>query len=158
MQIAELNQLTADEAAAVVRSCVAIEAFVAALVAARPYDDLDALLATATAHAATWGEPEVDEALADHPRIGERTSGQSGREQAGVGDDAELHRRLREGNRRYEERFGRIYLVRAAGRSGEEMLALLEQRLTHDPETELRVTSEQLAEITLLRLEGRFTS
>ena len=64
-------------------------------------------------------------ALADHPRIGERPTGagaaaaMSGREQAGVDPaDDELRRRLADGNRRYEERFGRIYLVRAAGRSG----------------------------------------
>jgi 2-oxo-4-hydroxy-4-carboxy-5-ureidoimidazoline decarboxylase len=80
----------------------------------------------------------------------------SGREQAGVDPaDDELQRRLADGNRRYEERFGRIYLVRAAGRSGAELLDLLEQRLTNDPATELAVTRGQLAEIALLRLEGQ---
>ncbi|OMQ15380.1 hypothetical protein A7K94_0209900, partial [Modestobacter sp. VKM Ac-2676] len=68
--------------------------------------------------------------------------------------DAELQRRLAEGNRRYEARFGRIYLVRAAGRTGPELLDLLEQRLTNDPTTELAVTRAQLAEIALLRLKG----
>jgi 2-oxo-4-hydroxy-4-carboxy-5-ureidoimidazoline decarboxylase len=111
-----------------------------------------------------WTDDEVTAALADHPRIGERPAGaganaaMSGREQAGVdpADDA-LRRRLADGNRRYEDRFGRIYLVRAAGRSGAELLDLLEQRLTNDPETELAVTREQLAEIALLRLEGQIT-
>ncbi len=58
-----------------------------------------------------------------------------------------------EANRRYEERFDRIYLVRAAGRSAAEMLELLEQRLTHDDATELAVTKQQLTEIAMLRLE-----
>ena len=71
-------------------------------------------------------------------------------------EDAEVRARLAEGNRRYEERFGRVYLVRAAGRSAEEMLALLEERLTHDDETERAVTTAQLAEIALLRLQGIF--
>ena len=60
---------------------------------------------------------------------------------------------FREANRRYEERFDRIYLVRAAGRTAAEMLALLEQRLTHDDATELAVTKQQLTEIAMLRLE-----
>ena len=76
-------------------------------------------------------------------------------EQAGVDPhDAEVQRRLAEGNAAYEERFDRIYLVRAAGRSAEEILALLEQRLTNDPDTELAVTAGQLREIAVLRLEG----
>jgi OHCU decarboxylase len=66
--------------------------------------------------------------------------------------DADLAERLRNGNLAYEERFGRIYLARAKGRSGEELLALLEHRLGNDPATELGVTKEQLAEIALLRL------
>jgi 2-oxo-4-hydroxy-4-carboxy-5-ureidoimidazoline decarboxylase len=160
VQIEEFNALGPAAAGDALRSCVAIDGFVDTLVAARPYADLDELLAAAAAHAEHWTPDQVEGALADHPRIGARpTTGdeQARREQSGVGDDADLHRRLRDGNRRYEERFGRIYLVRAAGRTGEQMLALLEERLTNDPATELRVTAEQLAEITLLRLEGLFT-
>jgi 2-oxo-4-hydroxy-4-carboxy-5-ureidoimidazoline decarboxylase len=56
------------------------------------------------------------------------------------------------GNAAYEERFGRIYLVAAAGRSGEELLGLLEERLGNDPDTELDVVRRELARITRLRL------
>ncbi|MFT4263602.1 MAG: 2-oxo-4-hydroxy-4-carboxy-5-ureidoimidazoline decarboxylase, partial [Nocardioides sp.] len=107
---------------------------------------------------------DVAGALADHPRIGERHQGagasadMSRSEQAGLGLDGgaggDLTARLKAGNAAYEERFGRIYLVRAAGRSGEEMLALLEERLGNDDETEAAVTKQQLGEIALLRLEG----
>lgn len=135
------------------RACVAIESWVAGMLAGRPYADTDAVLARGRDLAAAWTDAEVEEALAGHPRIGERTtSAHSTREQSGVGSDADTAARLADGNRRYEERFGRIYLVRAAGRDAEEMLALLEQRLGHDDETERRVVREQLAEITLLRL------
>ena len=61
------------------------------------------------------------------------------------------------GNLAYEERFGRIYLVRAKGRSGEDLLAFLEERLDNDPDTELEVTKGQLAEIALLRLTDLLT-
>ena len=60
---------------------------------------------------------------------------------------------LAEGNRLYEERFGRIFLVCATGKSAEQMLAILDERLSHDAETELRIASEEQAKITRLRLE-----
>ena len=164
MQLPAFNALPAPEAGDLVRSCARIPSFVTAVTAARPYAGVGDLLATARDAAAAWTDDEVTAALADHPRIGERPTGagasaaMSGREQAGVDPaDDELRTRLADGNRRYEERFGRIYLVRAAGRSGAELLDLLEQRLANDPATELAVTREQLAEIALLRLEGQIT-
>ncbi len=97
-------------------------------------------------------------ALSAHPRIGERPAGRgadaaaSRREQAGVGDDAVLGLNLAEGNQAYEERFGHVYLVRASGRSGEELLGLLRARLDNDEATEHDVVRRELAEITSLRL------
>jgi 2-oxo-4-hydroxy-4-carboxy-5-ureidoimidazoline decarboxylase len=156
MTIDELNVVPPDEAASALRTCAAVESWVADLVAQRPYADAEELYDRAIERAAEWSDAEVDEALADHPRIGERTSNaQSSREQAGMADaDAGLQERMRAGNAAYEERFGRIYLVRAAGRSAEELLAVLEERLTHDAETERAETKRQLAEIAVLRLRG----
>lgn len=157
----EFNALAAADAVAVLTACAQIPAWAEAVVAGRPYADAAALVARADALAAEWTDAQVSAALADHPRIGEKHAGSgtsasmSRAEQAGVDPhDAEVQRRLADGNRRYEETFDRIYLVRAAGRSADEILALLEQRLTHDPATELRVTAGQLREIAVLRLEG----
>jgi 2-oxo-4-hydroxy-4-carboxy-5-ureidoimidazoline decarboxylase len=161
MEIAGFNALPDDQAEAALRACVGIESWVHVLAVGRPYDDPAQLVATARAQAATWTPAEVEGALADHPRIGERPTGagaaadHSRREQGGLDPaDADLAERIRKGNLAYEERFGRIYLVRAAGRSAEEMLALLEERLRNDPATEITVTKGQLAEIALLRLRG----
>lgn len=174
MEIAEFNAMDADAASVVVRPCAAIESFVAALVAGRPYPDTAALLRHAEAQASTWSAEEVEDALRDHPRIGERhesaigsgtargaaaaSAAMSTAEQSGVATEADptLRRRLAEGNRRYEARFGRIYLVRAKGRSAEELLDLLEQRLGNDDATEAAVVHQQLAEIALLRLATLF--
>ena len=68
--------------------------------------------------------------------------------------DADLQRALREGNREYEERFGRVFLIRAAGRSAPQILASLRQRLENEPEVEERIVAGQLREIALLRLKG----
>lgn len=159
MRIEDFNALPDDDVAAALRTCVAIDSWVTDLAAGRPYDDTGQLLDAGRAQAVGWAPADVEAALADHPRIGERaapgstTAAHSRSEQAGVDPaDAELAERLREGNARYEERFDRIYLVRAKGRTGAEMLALLEERLENDPVTELEVTRQQLGEIALLRL------
>lgn len=161
MRIEELNALPDDQAEAALLACVSIDSWARVLATGRPYDDDRQLLATARAQAATWTPAEVEAALADHPRIGERSAGSgaaaehSRREQGGLDPaDVALAERLRAGNLAYEDRFGRIYLVRAQGRSGAELADLLEARLENDPVTELGVTKQQLGEIALLRLAG----
>ncbi|MEV5827859.1 2-oxo-4-hydroxy-4-carboxy-5-ureidoimidazoline decarboxylase [Spirillospora sp. NPDC052242] len=101
----------------------------------------------------------VEEALAAHPRIGDRVTGddresawsrgeQSGMDAAAAGPrDA-----LIEGNRAYEERFGHVFLICATGLSAAEMLAALRERLGNDPEAERAVVREELAAIVDLRL------
>lgn len=163
MQLADFNTAGADEAPALVRAWAEVPSWVAAVVGGRPYVDLAALRSTAASYADAWTPAEVTAALADHPRIGERSTGEgasaamSRSEQAGVPDGADVRARLADGNRRYEETFGRIYLVRAKGRSADEMLVLLEERLCNDPETELLVTMGQLKEIAMLRLDDSVT-
>jgi allantoicase len=97
------------------------------------------------------------EALNAHPKIGERTVAGSieDREQGVMASAGPAVRSaIDDGNRSYEKRFGMTYVIRAAGRSAEEMLHLLRLRLTNDPETELRIAAAQQAEITRLRLES----
>ena len=107
----------------------------------------------------TWTTLELEAALARHPRIGERAgaghdAAHSTREQSGVDrSDAEVASRLADGNRAYEERFDRVFLIRAAGRDATEILAELERRLGNDDETERTETVTQLREIALLRLD-----
>jgi 2-oxo-4-hydroxy-4-carboxy-5-ureidoimidazoline decarboxylase len=140
-----------------------VERWVADVAAAAPFDDLDALLAFAAEAATPLAPAEIEEALAHHPRIGEKpAAGATGadhsrREQASAdADDPTLAARMAAGNAAYEERFGRIFLIRALGRSRAEILAELERRMTLDPDEELAVVGEQLREIALLRLTGMF--
>ncbi|PJJ58220.1 2-oxo-4-hydroxy-4-carboxy-5-ureidoimidazoline decarboxylase [Mumia flava] len=160
MDIDAFNGSAAEELTETLTACADIPAWVAAIVDGRPYADTDALLRTAEGATAFWTADDVERALAQHPRIGERSdrggaeAAMSAREQSGVSQEADVAERLRAGNAAYEERFDRVYLVRAAGRSAEEILAMLEQRLTNDPQTELEVTAGQLREIAMLRLRG----
>jgi allantoicase len=152
------NLLPAPAAAAAVRSCCASPGWAAALAAGRPYIDLDTVVAASDALLHQLDAAELATALAAHPRIGERPTGTgaqaaaSRREQTGVGEDPELRAALEAGNREYEQRFGQVYLVRATGRSGPELLSLLNERLTHTAAEEGLVVRRELAEITALRL------
>lgn len=144
-------------------TALGIERWVADVRAGAPYDDLEALLEAAAVAATPLLPHEIDEALEHHPRIGERAQGTSAaaehsrREQASAdSDDPHLSARLAAGNAAYEERFGRIFLIRALGRSRHEILAELERRLTLDDHEELITVGEQLREIALLRLTETF--
>jgi len=97
------------------------------------------------------------EAFAAHPRIGELGGGSadwSRQEQAGVGTAGqEVQAAIARGNAAYEDRFGYVFLISAAGRDAEEILADLRARLANDPDTELQVAADQHRRITRLRIE-----
>lgn len=160
MELAVFNQLSADDAIASIAHCVAIPAWQQALVAARPYTSLDALLAEGDRLARQWQGTDLQQALSAHPRIGDRVSGASkeaslsrGEQSAMQQADNSLQRAMLQGNERYEARFGQVFLIRAKGRSGEEMLAELQRRLDNDLQSEQQEALDQLREITLLRLK-----
>ena len=156
----EFNALPTDEARARAAACLDVPRWVEAVVGGRPYADRADVLALAAREGAHLDDDELAAALARHPRIGERAqvgrhdSAHSAHEQAGVDrDDRDVADRLVEGNRAYEQRFDRVFLIRAAGRDGGEILAELERRLGNDDETERAETVDQLVQIALLRLE-----
>lgn len=149
-----LNALPEEQARAALARCCGAARWVAAVLAARPFTSDTTLLDTA--ERAWWGLGREDwlQAFAQHPRIGGRTADQwSRREQAGV-DAATAATRmgLAEGNRAYEERFGHVFLICAAGRAAEELLGELHRRLANDPATELRIAAGEQAKIIQLRL------
>jgi len=163
MEMSEFDAADEASATAVARVWAEVDGWVNAIVTGRPFGSVDALAAYAGALAVQWTPADLEAAVAHHPRIGARVAGPdaaaaaSRREQASMtsaGDD--VVGAIAEGNARYEERFGRVFLIRAAGRTPTEMLAELDRRLSNDPETETREATAQLAEIALLRLRGTF--
>ena len=152
-----LNSLTVEDAQRALMGVCAAPQWARSVAAGRPYGTVDELLAAADAALAQLPDREFDAALCGHPRIGERyASGQSALEQSGV--DEASRAALLAGNREYEERFGHVYLVCATGRTGEELLTTLHQRLGNDPATERRVVREELRKINRLRLEALMRS
>lgn len=125
----------------------------------RPFADPWALRA---ASETAWDALDPDdwgEAFARHPRLGEqgpadRAGAWPSSEQAGMRSAADRTRTdLARAQRRYEERFGRVFLISATGKSGEEMLEQCEARLANDPVTELKVAAGEERKIGRLRLE-----
>jgi 2-oxo-4-hydroxy-4-carboxy-5-ureidoimidazoline decarboxylase len=152
--LAAFNALPNPRARELLRDCCPAVHWAAAVADGRPYGSMEELLARA--HTELTGE-DVAEALAGHPRIGEApAAGQSSRsrsEQAGVdGADGTVRAELAAGNRAYEERFGHIYLVCASGRSAQELLSILQDRLRNDPAAERQAVRAELGKINDLRL------
>lgn len=144
------------------RAALGVDRWVDEVASGGPYASVDALVA-AGEDAAELTDGELDEAVAHHPRIGERASGDgtairlSADEQAGLGGgedgtDAAIAR----GNAVYEQRFGRVFLIRAAGRSRQEVLDELQRRLRNDEGAEAGEAKEQLRQIAALRLRTLF--
>lgn len=129
----------------------------------RPFRDAQELFDAADR--TWWNLSKEDwlEAFRSHPKIGERkaarasseqSSNWSEEEQAGARDSSrESLDELAELNRRYEEKFGHIFIICATGKTGNEMLAALRERMSNDEDTELRIAAEEQRLITRLRLE-----
>lgn len=158
MQLRAFN--SADETTAVETVAVwaRIPAWAQEVAAGRPYPTVDAALERADALARTWSRGDLDAALAHHPRIGQRVAGSgaeadaSRREQAAMsGASEDIATAMARANADYEERFGRVFLIRAAGRTADEMLREARRRLTNDDDTEAAEALGQLREIALLR-------
>ncbi len=159
MRIDEFNALSQQDAIALLLTCAAVPSWAEQLAARRPYRSAEALRSVATAASLEWMDADLGEALSHHPRIGERAQGSgaeaesSRREQAAMAlAGGDVARQIAAANTAYEERFGRVFLIRAAGRSAEEMLSEAQRRLENDPDIETAETLGQLREITVLRL------
>jgi 2-oxo-4-hydroxy-4-carboxy-5-ureidoimidazoline decarboxylase len=161
--LAQWNSLDQNAAAAVVLPCCGSRAWASEIAARRPITGEAALLAES---AAVWKALPVEawqEAFDSHPRIGEQKAkkdatveslASSAKEQSvALSADDAARLALKEANRRYEQKFGRIFIICASGRSASEILAALEARMNNDDVTELREAAEQQRQITALRLK-----
>ena len=159
---ARWNALSADEAAREVLPCCGSRAWAEKLAAQRPYLSPESFFAASDAVWLALHEADWQEAFDSHPRIGQRhaeaataqslswSSGEQSAAMASQDDVAKLA--LAEANREYEAKFGRIFLICASGKSTEEILAALRERMSKTPRQELREAVEQQRQITRLRL------
>ena len=152
------------EARALLARCCGSTRWIERMMAQRPYGSQAALLHDARVEWSALTPADWREAFAHHPRIGDReslrarfpvTHDLSDKEQAGVaGASDDVLDALAQGNRAFEARFGYIFIVCATGKRADEMLALLQSRLSNDPDEEIRIAAAEQAKITALRLNA----
>lgn len=157
MGLTEFNNLPLEAAERHLLACFASTRWACLVADGRPYADLALLLAAAERAWADLTPPDWDEALHGHPRIGEGggiSPAASEREQRGVRvAGAAAFAQLADENRRYEARFGHVFLISAAGKDAGEILAELRARMGNDPVTEAQVAAAEHRKIARMRLE-----
>jgi len=158
-----LNSLPASAAEQAFLKCCGSRNWAQRMVDTRAHRSASDLVETANR---VWWSLEPEdwlEAFRSHPKIGEKKAAAataveaqkwSADEQSGIKDSAQQTlAELARLNREYEQKFGYIFIVCASGKSSEEMLAILHERLKNDPEDELRIAAGEQAKITELRLK-----
>ena len=155
------NSLDPASAAREILPCCGSRAWAEGLAALRPFDDALQLLKRSDR---VWGalpESAWQEAFDSHPRIGQQHARAATEESLAWSSDEQrdamsaedaVKLALAEGNRQYEEKFGRIFIVCATGKSAAEILTILNARMKHTAAAELLEAAEQQRQITQLRL------
>jgi 2-oxo-4-hydroxy-4-carboxy-5-ureidoimidazoline decarboxylase len=160
--LARWNSLDATEAAHEALPCCGSQAWAVALASRRPIADEASLIEVSTAIWRALPEQAWHEAFDCHPRIGQNHPALhvtaeslqwSANEQQNVSSDDGAKLALEEAQRRYEQKFGRIFIICATGKSSAQILAILDARMQNDDSAELREAVEQQRQITQLRLK-----
>ncbi len=161
--LAFLRTAPRAELEAALLRCAGSRVWAERMAESRPFGSFEELTSRSRSEWDLLSRDNVLEAIASHPRIGSdlealkkkyNAASWSAGEQSGVsGAREEVLVALRDGNLAYEARFGHIFIVCATGKSAEEMLSLLQARMSNEPDTELEVARGELCKITCLRLE-----
>jgi 2-oxo-4-hydroxy-4-carboxy-5-ureidoimidazoline decarboxylase len=167
MTIAEFDRLDTETKKELLFRCCSSTAWVEKMLSLPPVEDLVDLFENAEECWYALTEKDWKEAFSNHPKIGDVESLKrkfaadqfAGGEQSGIiGASDQTLNALAEGNKAYEEKFGYIFIVSAAGKSAIEMLGILTARLRNKPETEITISMDEQNKITRLRLEKLFES
>ena len=163
LTIAEFDALRDAEAAFKLAACCGASRWVAEMLKRRPFGTRAALIAASDDVAVLLNDSDWLEAFAYHPRIGQRRSNaavsttaeswSTGEQSAVSNASSEIRAAIKDGNDEYEQKFGFIFIISAAGRSAEQILAALRQRMSNAPNEEIRVAAREQQLITRLRLE-----
>ncbi len=165
--LARLAELSDADATKLALSWNGSRAFAASVVTARPFTDVRALFAHAERAWWSLGETDWLEAFAAHPKLGQPKAAATqteqsatwskGEQSAMAGSAADVAARLAALNERYFERFGFIFILFATGRSADDVLARIEERIENDRTAEIENAAREQAKITRLRI-GKWLS
>lgn len=160
MTLSEFNQLSDAEALEQMLKCCYSHRWASEMIAKRPFENIESLKQTAESIWSSMNEIAILEAFSGHPQIGDmkalkvkysRASAEQGQVQEA---DPETLQALMDQNARYLDKNGFIFIVCATGKSAEEMLDLLNQRIDNDRQTELKNGAEEQQKITQIRIDA----
>lgn len=158
-----LNSCSEKEAYSHLESCCVSSLWINKMIESRPFSSFEALILKA---ASIWfdgcSSDDYIEAFSGHPVIGDinslkekfaGTKDWAGNEQSKMSeaDDTTIEA-LAKANASYLEKYGYIFIVSASGKSAEEMLAILESRMRHDPADEIIIARNEQHKISCIRL------
>ncbi len=168
MTLSELNNLDKKSAKEHLLKCCESNRWADLLLNHFPFEDGQLLVSKALE---IWynecDESDWKQAFLGHPKIGDleslekkfaNTKEWAGNEQSGVETASKaIITELAKANADYEQKFGYIFIVCATGKSAEEMLQILQDRLENNPETEIHIAMGEQHKITLIRLKKLLT-
>jgi 2-oxo-4-hydroxy-4-carboxy-5-ureidoimidazoline decarboxylase len=163
MTLHALNILPKEELKEALFKCCGSTIWVSKMLTIFPTDDLVELEEDAEEKWYECTEADWKEAFTHHPKIGDieslkkkfaATANWAAGEQNGAAlASQQILEALAKGNDEYEKKFGYIFIVCATGKSAEEMLALLQARLSNNQKDEIKIAADEQNKITKLRLE-----
>jgi 2-oxo-4-hydroxy-4-carboxy-5-ureidoimidazoline decarboxylase len=161
--LSDLNALPPHAVEPLLAACCGAPGWVRSMLGQRPFASRDALFDASDRMCAKLSHEQWLAAFAHHPRIGEQHAAAAvsetaqqwseGEQGGAMNGDVAVQDQLREAQRRYEMRFGYIFIICASGRSAPEIMGELQSRLRNDPDTEIRIAAGEQCKITRLRLE-----
>ncbi len=167
MTLHQLNILPTEALRQELFKCCGSTNWVNRMVSFFPMDDLVEMLEDAEEQWYECIEADWREAFTHHPKIGDpglltkkfaSTAQWASGEQSAVNEASQqIIVDLAATNAAYENKFGYIFIVCATGKTAEEMLSLLQQRLSNTPEDEIKIAMDEQNKITLLRLQKLLT-
>lgn len=162
MNLKLINELSAEEARETFLKCCGCERWARELAEGRPYASEEEIYSLSERSFETLTRDEWLEAFGAHPKIGDMeslkkkysaTKEWAEHEQSRVhGTPPQVLQDLAAGNSEYENKFGYIFIVCATGKTAEEMLSILTQRIRNNSKEELGIAAAEQKKITNIRL------
>lgn len=162
MTLSDFNKLNIEQASAHLFACCGSNKWASSMMIHFPFSSEKQLVDLS---ADIWyhecGEADWLESFTHHPKIGDvksLTEKFAGKEQAGVAvATTETIEALAKANDDYENKFGFIFIVCATGKSANEMLQLLLDRLKNTAAEERNIAMGEQQKITIIRFRKLLT-
>ncbi|MDQ3019484.1 MAG: 2-oxo-4-hydroxy-4-carboxy-5-ureidoimidazoline decarboxylase [Bacteroidota bacterium] len=163
MEKVKINKLNFSESKELFEKCCGATGWINGMVSSKPFNSNEELLLTAEKIWYSLNKEDWLEAFSYHPEIGDidslKKKFSSGKklaeeEQSGAANASkETLVDLAKYNENYKKKFGYIFIVCATGKSADEMLSIIKDRITNEPEQEIKIAMGEQNKITKLRLD-----